>query len=81
MVAAERKDAPCPGGIGWGAGEVRQMLASQVKTVGRKEIGMLESWVINGSEVKSRRAAGQRTKGRGSQFQTLALTEWKRGQR
>lgn len=52
MVAAERKDAPCPGGIGWGwgvRGEVKQMLASQVKTVGRKEIGMLESWVIGGS--------------------------------
>ena len=41
---------------------------------------MVKSWIIDGSEVKSR-TVGRRAKGRGSQLQTLALIEWRREQR
>lgn len=71
---SREKGCPLPWGH-WLGGEGRQMAGSQVKTVGRKEIGMLESWVIDGSEVKSRRTASQRANGRGSQLQTLVLIE------
>ena len=50
------------------------MAGSLVKTFGRKKMGILESWVIDGSGVRSR-TAGQRAKGKGSQLQTLVLIE------
>ena len=59
----------------WLGGEGRQMAESQVKTFGRKVMDMLETWVTDGSEVKSRRTASQRAKGKGSQLQTLALID------
>lgn len=82
-VAAERKDAQGPGGIGWSL-RAGRWSGSRVKAVGREGLAVLctvESGIVDGSEVGSTWAAGKRAKGSSCQPQMLTLTTWRRGHR
>ena len=62
-VAAERKDAQCPGGIGWSL-RAGRWSGSRVKAVGRLAVPCtVESGIVAGSEVRSTWTAGKRAKG------------------
>lgn len=71
-VATERKDAQCPGGMGWRL-RAGRWSGSKVKTAWREEVGShmcggkQHHWLLRSEE---QRTEGRRAKGRGCQLQT-----------